>query len=210
MVHQALLSIKRSRKLWFSIKWAVFFIFIPYFIIKLAYGLICACAVGMATTIKWSTNEGFLLWHFRDRSTVCFYSKRCVRRHSLLLSLTVHCQKVHFAQLYHCSAIDLLLSTCLPCWWQPGIAQHDFEMDSVWKNMSDPFRQTHSFLGASRVYKAPSLFFPLCLYLRDIFIFACCIVRNKLSKDHCFQSGLAMGTGRMSLHLQLWAFEPWP
>lgn len=55
----------------------------------------------MATTIKLSTNGSFLLWNFRD-STVCFCFKRedsklCVQRHSLLLSLTAHCQKVHFA-----------------------------------------------------------------------------------------------------------------
>lgn len=157
----------------------------------------------------------FLLWNFRDR-TVCFCFKRedsklCVQRHSLLLSLTAHCQKVHFAptlSLFCNRLVVIHLSSLLMTAWY--CSKRLWNGQCVKKYVWPLQTNTFIFWEQAEFTKLLHCFFPLCLYLRDIFIFAGCIVRNKRFKDRCFQSSLAMRTGRMSLHLQLWAFEPRP
>ncbi len=173
MVHQALLSIKRYRQLWFSQKMTRIFSFY-----SLLYHQTCI----------W-TDMCMCSWHGNHHKMIYEWVFYCEALETAARSVSASREKIQSCvfkgtaccflwlyivrkdQLCHCSAIDLLISTFLLCWGQPGISQNDFEMDSVWKHMSDPFRQTHSFFGSSQVYKAPSLFFPFMFVLeRHIYL----------------------------------------
>ncbi len=157
----------------------------------------------------------FLLWNFRDR-TVCFCFKRedsklCVQRHSLLLSLTAHCQKVHFAPTLSLFCNRLVVIHLFPLLMTAWYCSKRLWNGQCVKKYVWPLQtNTFIFLWASRVYKAPSLFFPFMFVLERHIYLRGLHCQDKRFKDRCFQSSLAMRTGRMSLHLQLWAFEPRP
>lgn len=168
----------------------------------------------MATTIKLSTNESFLLWNLWN-STVCLLQERRFK-----VAASFMCSKSLPAAFFdHTLSNNLFPKSFAPT--LPLCCIRLVVIRIFAPLMTASYRSRWLWNGQLVKYAWPLqqaqnsiVFFCSFMFVLERHIWLCglhwqCTGINTF-KDRYFQSSSATGTRRMSLRLQPWAFEPWP